>query len=243
MIRTERAAPGSNTLRDWASELDAIDEQIEALQTSKKDFYGVIRDEHGKVTANALKAAIKLRRMDAEKRATAEQIDAETARILTILEGEPRAPRATRVEKIEEFPPHDPETGEITQTQELAQPHSPAVASAPAGSASVEIPAPHSDSPESLSTPRATTGSVPPPSDPVPNSSVTSVGVVADGVESANLDFGKNASAGAVNAVPVAPAGDPSFAAHITASPDDWPDVPQFLDRRGKPQPREWETA
>ena len=100
-----------------ASALEEADEQIEALQGGKKDIYARVRAEHGKKTADALKVVMKFRRMDAEKRAVAEEVDAEALRILSILE-RTRAPRATRTrEIIEEF---DAETGEITSPGDWA---------------------------------------------------------------------------------------------------------------------------
>lgn len=110
MIRTRSEPAGDNTILSWGAELDELDGKIKALQDAKRDFYTAIRDSHGKVTADALKAAQRIRGMDSEKRAKAEEIDAETARLLAVME-RPRAPRAMRAHgNIEQF---DAETGEI----------------------------------------------------------------------------------------------------------------------------------
>ena len=132
MIRAEPAPAGDNTLLSWSDELDQLDAQIKALQDSKRDFYAAIRDNHGKTTADALKAAQRIRGMDSEKRAKAEQVDAETARILAVLE-RGRAPRAMRAygnieqigAKVEvgipaTLPAHDAVTGEIRNEPEAA---------------------------------------------------------------------------------------------------------------------------
>jgi hypothetical protein len=85
-----------NLIASWAHDLFELEDQIEALQDGKKDLYAAIRDEHGKQTANALKRAVKLARMDSEKRDEADALDTEAFRILGIIEGAARAPRATR---------------------------------------------------------------------------------------------------------------------------------------------------
>jgi uncharacterized protein (UPF0335 family) len=85
-----------NLIASWAHDLFDLEDQIEALQEGKKDLYASIRDEHGKQTANALKRAVKLARMDSEKRDEADALDTEAFRILGIIEGAARAPRATR---------------------------------------------------------------------------------------------------------------------------------------------------
>jgi uncharacterized protein (UPF0335 family) len=84
-----------NLIASWAHDLFDLEDQIEALQEGKKDLYASIRDEHGKQTANALKRAVKLARMDSEKRDEADALDTEAFRILGIIEGAVRAPRAT----------------------------------------------------------------------------------------------------------------------------------------------------
>jgi len=143
------ATPGANLVLSWVNELTDMEEQIEALQSAKRDFYASIRDQHGKPVANGLKAAMRIHRMDSEKRADAEKVDEEAARILSIIENQSHAPRATRArEIIEEFPPHDPATGEITEQQESEIDHDrnePVTVDsppAPTGSASDEMPEP-----------------------------------------------------------------------------------------------------
>lgn len=98
---------GDNILVSWAADLDGLEGQIEALQDAKRDLYATVREEHGKATAAALKKAVKIARMDSEKRDDAEEIDAEAERILALIES--RAPRATRArEIIEQFPSTEP---------------------------------------------------------------------------------------------------------------------------------------
>lgn len=125
---------GDNLIASWCGELAEMEALIEALQKSKKDFYGTVRDKHGKKLAASLKLAMKLSRMDSEKLIEAEEIDTEAQRILGIIERAARAPRATRTrEAAEEInrnasnsgahsaktapgeitPAHDAETGEI----------------------------------------------------------------------------------------------------------------------------------
>lgn len=100
----------------YAAELLDIEADIEARQDDKKAVYGNIREAYGKRSADALKLAIKRHRMESDKLAAAEELDAEAERFLGVIRS-PRAPRATRVrEIIEEFPAHDPETGEVAET-------------------------------------------------------------------------------------------------------------------------------
>jgi hypothetical protein len=95
---------GANQIGAYAADLLDLEDQIEALQTSKRDLYKAIRDEHGKSDANSLKLAVKLSRMDGEKLIEAEAVDTEARRMLAIIENG-RAPRATRArEIIEQFP-------------------------------------------------------------------------------------------------------------------------------------------
>lgn len=99
----------------YAAELLDIEADIEARQDDKKAVYANIRDAYGKRSADALKLAIKRHRMESDKLAAAEELDAEAERFLGVIRS-PRAPRATRVrEIIEEFPDHDPETGEVVE--------------------------------------------------------------------------------------------------------------------------------
>lgn len=107
MIRSE---PNYVALAEAWEELD---DQLDALQSAKRNIVSSLREEHGKVVADAFKAAMRIRRMDGEKRMQAEAVDAEAFRILGIL-AKGRAPRATR-EIIEKF---DAETGEIIPHQQ-----------------------------------------------------------------------------------------------------------------------------
>lgn len=93
-----------------ASALSEIDEDIEALQASKREIYQQVRNDYGKKIADAFKLAMKLSRMDGEKRTKREETEEGAFRILALIE-KGSAPRATRTrEKIEEI---DPETGEV----------------------------------------------------------------------------------------------------------------------------------
>ena len=104
---------GDNTIAAWCGELSTLDQQIDDLQSAKRDAFKRIRDEHGRVLADAVKNALKLSRLTSEQMSQRVEIDAETDRILRIIESglARRAPRAREI--IEEF---DPETGEVLDT-------------------------------------------------------------------------------------------------------------------------------
>lgn len=116
----------------YAAELLDIEADIEARQDDKKAVYANIRDAYGKRSADALKLAIKRHRMESDKLAAAEELDAEAERFLGVIRS-PRAPRATRVrEIIEEFPDHDPETGEVGEEDRHPIPEHTTAPDAPA---------------------------------------------------------------------------------------------------------------
>ena len=102
-----------------ADRLERLDQEIEALQDDKKAIYAGVRDAHGKLTADALKQAMKLRRMDGEKRERADKLDAETLRILNAIEAGTANATRTRAARHEAEPAHDPDTGEITDWDSL----------------------------------------------------------------------------------------------------------------------------
>jgi hypothetical protein len=98
------AEVGPNVILSWVGELSDLEQKIEDLQGAKRDFYAGIREQHGKPTADGLKTAMRLRRMDGEKRAEADEADEIAAHILAVIEkGPSRAPaqRATREEPAE----------------------------------------------------------------------------------------------------------------------------------------------
>jgi len=96
-------------IRAYAANIFDLEDAREEAQTDLKDAWSHIREAHGKRFADSLKLAVKRARQDADKRAAADEVDAEAERIMAILAS--RAPRATRTrEIIEEF---DPETGEV----------------------------------------------------------------------------------------------------------------------------------
>lgn len=99
---------GANQILSWKSELSDLEDQIQALQDAKRDFYASIRDQYGKPTANGLKGAMKLHRMDSEKRAEADEIDAETFRILTIIENQTTRTRAAHDQPDQPTAPANP---------------------------------------------------------------------------------------------------------------------------------------
>jgi hypothetical protein len=106
------------TILGWVDELSALDQQIKDLQDAKRDFIAAIREQHGKPKADGLKTALRLKRMDGDKRLEAEEADEFACRIISLVENGPprtRAPRATREEAAPSpvTPPHDPETGEV----------------------------------------------------------------------------------------------------------------------------------
>ncbi len=92
------AAVGDNQVKSWAASLAELEDQMEALSEAKRDLYGTIRKDHGKQAAASLKLALRLSRMDADKIAEREEIDAEAERMLALIES--RAPRATRASAV-----------------------------------------------------------------------------------------------------------------------------------------------
>lgn len=98
----------------YAAELIDIEAEIEARQDDKKLVYGNVREAYGKQAADALKLAIKRHRMDDDKLAAAEEIDAEAERFLSVIR-RPRAPRATRVASAV---PHDAD-GVVIDDEEI----------------------------------------------------------------------------------------------------------------------------
>lgn len=87
-----RAEPDYHAL---AEGYDEIEDRIEEGQADKKNFISHIREQYGRRAANAFKLAMKTRRMGSDKRQEAEEIDAEAARILDILD-KPRVARGAR---------------------------------------------------------------------------------------------------------------------------------------------------
>lgn len=77
---------GANQIAAYAADLLDLEDQIEALQDGKRDLYKTIREEHGRLEADAIKNALRIVRMDSEKRAKVEATDAETARMVKIIE-------------------------------------------------------------------------------------------------------------------------------------------------------------
>lgn len=116
------------TRKSLADTIDAYDDEIASLQSSKRDTFQAYREQLAdlmgkdevKVEIEAAKAAIKRRRAIREK--GEEVVEHKDALVDEIFEEitATRAPRATRVENIDEF---DAETGEIIE------PHSAPVAS------------------------------------------------------------------------------------------------------------------
>ena len=104
--------------RDLADNIDAIDAQIAELQGEKKMFFAAFREAYGRAECKAAQVAIKRRQkfhagLGAELEAHDELADTIFAEITAS-----RAPRATHVR--EATPPHDPDTGEITETRAAA---------------------------------------------------------------------------------------------------------------------------
>jgi uncharacterized protein (UPF0335 family) len=107
------------TIAAYVIDLIELDSQSDEIQKSKKRTYDDARETYGKKFARSLKRAVALHRMDADKRAEADEIDVEAERFLEIIR-KPRAPRATRTrEIIEEIPPHDAD-GVILETSSQA---------------------------------------------------------------------------------------------------------------------------
>lgn len=71
--------------RDWFTEFDMLDTQIDELQEQKRALFTAIRGAHGKVAVDAIKSAMRISRMDNAKRDHRTQVDAEAARILRLM--------------------------------------------------------------------------------------------------------------------------------------------------------------
>jgi uncharacterized protein (UPF0335 family) len=126
------------TYRSLVDEIGGLEDELDAIQKEKMAVYARIREEHGKLTAKAMKNAMRVLRMDDSKRAQSLLVDAEAQAILDALEEascvarvrqdvvrpvEEAAPIALAQESVEALAPatlpvddqvpHDPETGEI----------------------------------------------------------------------------------------------------------------------------------
>jgi hypothetical protein len=86
---------GDNLIAAWCADLGELDQQIEDLQKAKRDVFKSIREDHGRVLADAVKNALRLSRLTEEQMSTHVEIDAEADRILRIIEAS--RGRATRV--------------------------------------------------------------------------------------------------------------------------------------------------
>ena len=71
--------------RRWVAQLDKCENTINKIQDIKKKLYTEVRTDHGKVTADALKSAMRVYRMNDQKRDQMEEISAEAQRILGIV--------------------------------------------------------------------------------------------------------------------------------------------------------------
>ena len=89
--KREITEAGDNVIASWAADLLDLEQQINDLQDGKRDLYTSIREDHGRVLADAVKNAVRLSRMDDEKRERVEATDTETERVLRII-ASPRAP-------------------------------------------------------------------------------------------------------------------------------------------------------
>lgn len=87
-----------NAIRAYAANIFDLEDAREEAQTDLKGAWSHIREAHGKRFADSLKLAVKRARQDADKRAAADEVDAEAERIMAILAS--RAPRATRIREI-----------------------------------------------------------------------------------------------------------------------------------------------
>lgn len=92
------------TILGWVDEMSALEQQIKDLQDAKRDFIASIRETHGKPKADGLKTALRLKRMDGEKRLEAEEADEFACHVIALIEKGPsrtRAPRATHTREAE----------------------------------------------------------------------------------------------------------------------------------------------
>lgn len=69
------AQPTSQNVTAWHAEISKIDEQIAALQESKKQAYSKIRRDFDRRTAEAMKVCMRLAAMDERQRAERLQFD------------------------------------------------------------------------------------------------------------------------------------------------------------------------
>jgi len=72
--------------KSWAKDLGDLEDQIATIQDMKKHVYVNIRATYGKQVADAMKSAMRLFRMDTDRRAEAEDVDARARAIVEILD-------------------------------------------------------------------------------------------------------------------------------------------------------------
>lgn len=71
--------------RACAASLGEIEDRISIEQDAKRVFYANIRATHGKISADAIKSAMRILRLADDKREQREQIDAQTAHIVQVV--------------------------------------------------------------------------------------------------------------------------------------------------------------
>ncbi len=131
---------------DTAELIDALDVEIADANDRKKELYADVKEQVSAADFRALKEAIKLRRKRRSDKDGCERHDERVWAILNVLEAteQPETretpPAATpspgngivvemaptragaHAHEAEELPPHDPETGELIETQPEASP-------------------------------------------------------------------------------------------------------------------------
>ena len=100
-------------IRAYFANIQDLEDAREATQRDLKEAWAHIREAHGKKFADSLKLAVKRKRMDSDKLAEADEVDAEADRILALV-NRPSQARGARVR--EDGTEYDAETGEFTNS-------------------------------------------------------------------------------------------------------------------------------
>ncbi|HET7413421.1 MAG TPA: DUF2312 domain-containing protein [Pararhizobium sp.] len=108
-----------NRLRSFIERVERLEAEIKDLNGDKSEIYKEARGEGYDV--KTMRKVVAARRLDPSEREEADALfDLYMTELAKLPEDEPRARTHARVENVEEFPSHDPETGEITQSADMA---------------------------------------------------------------------------------------------------------------------------
>jgi hypothetical protein len=136
-LRAFTPAIRAESLREAARFILACDQEVKDVNDRKKEFFAELRDDLTDKDISALKDAIKVHRKRLKDKDAAEAHDERVWEVLSIIEGsevpksEGTAPRARKTALagiVEEMaptrdardPPHDAETGELTEPESIA---------------------------------------------------------------------------------------------------------------------------